>query len=465
MSSGRTTSDAVGPFVPPHAARNYVLTVMNGAMGYLADSFVNPQLILAGFLYLLTKSTAMVGLLMIIDTAGQMWPQLFVSRYIEHWPRKLPTYIAATGVRVAGLLTLLASMVFMAAWGTSPWMLYLFFIGRLIHRSGEGCANVVFLDIIGQSIDEKRRGRLFASRGFYGDALAMAAGPLLVQPILKHYPAPSNYLLLSTIGVSVWIVGWSIFSFIRERPKENPLPERTLKEVLVDGMELLRSDLMYRRLLVYRVLVRVATLTLVFYVPFGTDRLGAAEMGGVFVGLLGASRLISAPVWGRLCDRLGSRFCLTGASVCYILAPMLALLAAHLPHGFTLALPLHLAPLTLPLAVFLLALVMFGLGQRADFIADSSFLLDHAPAERRCSYQAFLAMVTFPMTFLPGLAGYLADQPWCGLEPLFIAIAVICVGMLLASLRLWVAGGPPGPLAAAGAEGKRLPSDSSIAGK
>jgi hypothetical protein len=84
---------------------------------------------------------------------------------------------------------------------------------------------------------------------------------------------------------------------------------------------------------------------------------------------------------------------------------------------------------------------VFGLGQRADFIADSSFLLDMAPADRRCSYQAFLSLVTFPATFLPGLAGWLADQPWCGLERLFAGISLICVGTLLASTRLWAAPG------------------------
>lgn len=441
MSRG-STGDASGPPALPYAQRNYVLAVINGAMGNLSDSFLNPQLILAAFLYLLTHSKALVGLLMIVETAGQMWPQLFVSRYIEHWPRKQPFYIGATSLRIAGLLTLMASMWLMGdsvhrGLPLPSWTLWLFFLGRFMHRSGDGATLLVFLDIVGQSIDERRRGRLFASRGFFGDALAMAAGPMLVQPILRHFTAPSNYLLLSAIGAAILVFGWTIFCFIRERPNENPIQERTFKEVLADGVDLLRSDPMYRRLLVYRMLVRVATLTLAFYVPFGTDLLGAAGLGGLFVGLLGAARLVSAPIWGHVCDRFGSKVCLTGASLGYMAAPILALVSVHLPGVFSIPLPWGHVTLTLRLAVFLLALVVFGLGQRADFIADSSFLLEHAPADRRCSYQAFLSLVTFPMTLLPGLAGWLADQPWCGLERLFAAITLVCVGMLLASSRLW----------------------------
>ncbi len=474
MSRG-STSEVGTSALPPHAKTNFVLAVINGATGNLSDCFLNPQLILAGFLYLLTGSKALVGLLMIVESAGQMWPQLFVSRYIEHWPRKRPFYIAATCLRIVGLITLMVSMVLMGRYMDArqvlpSWTLGLFFLGRLMHRSGDGGALLVFLDMVGGSIDERQRGKLFAARGFFGDALAMVAGPLLVQPILKHYGAPTNYLMLSGIGAGILMFGWTVYCFIHERPNENPIPERTFKEVLADGMDLLRRDRMYRRLLVYRILVRVATLTLAFYVPFGTDRLGAVGMGGVFVGLLGASRLVSAPVWGYVCDRFGSRYCLTGASAGYMLAPILALLAVHLPRAYGVPLPWGHVTLTLPLSMFLLALVVFGLGQRADFIADSSFLLDHAPADRSCSYQAFLSLVTLPMTLLPGLAGWLADQPWCGLERLFAAITLICIGTLLVSTRLWspaesrLAGAPKGSLqAVAAAEQSRI--DTGIGGK
>ncbi len=436
MSEGSTVSAPPSEFARPYALRNYVLTVVNGAMGNLADAFLNPQLILSGFLYLLTRSTQLIGLLMIIESAGPMWPQILISRYIEHWPRKRPFYIASTCVRIVGLFLLMGSMIFLGRHVTS-WALAMFFVGRFLHRSGDSGATLVFIDMVGQSIDRRRHGRLFASRGFYGDALAMAAGPLLVQPILRGFAIPNNYLLLAAIGTCIMVFGWTIFCFIREEPKEDVIPERTFGEIVKEGMEFMRSDPTYRRLFVYRMLTRVATLTLAFYVPFGQDLLGAKGWGGLFVGFLGASRLISAPFWGNICDRIGSRFCLTGASAAYMLAPILALAALHLPQGFAAAIPLGHVTLTLPLLVFLLALAVFGLAQRGDFIADTSFLLAAAPPDRRCSYQAFLGLVTFPMTLLPLLAGWLADQPWCGLERLFLGISIMCIGTLAASIGLW----------------------------
>ena len=85
--AGVTASDD-GTFIP----RNYYLGIVNGTLVQLGNAFVDAPLVLSGYVYELTRSTGLVGLLVALASAGMLWPQLPASSFIERRRHKLPFY-------------------------------------------------------------------------------------------------------------------------------------------------------------------------------------------------------------------------------------------------------------------------------------------------------------------------------------------------------------------------------------
>lgn len=199
---------------------------------------------------------------------------------------------------------------------------------------------------------------------------------------------------------------------------------------------MLHEEPNYRWLLVIRVLNRFNFLCFAFYVPYGVERLGAGNMSGVFVGSMAASRLLSSLLWGRMSDRRGNRLCLMLSAGCFCLGPAAALLAPRLPSVFELSLPFVPVPLDLRLLAYLGALCFAGLALEGQVIGLNAFMLESAPADRRPSYVAFLNTVTFPLTFLPALAGLVVGRSAARLDALFAFVAFSGVLTAAAGRRL-----------------------------
>ncbi|MHC4479799.1 MAG: MFS transporter [Planctomycetota bacterium] len=415
--------------------RNYFLVLFNGTLARLGNSLIDPHLVLAAFVYGQTRSSLLVGVLTALGVAGHRLPQLYVSSLIEHHKRKKRFYIGASVVRVALLLAIIATMLLCGRNG--HWLVMAaFFAVYFVFRAAQGCASIPFLDILTGAIGPSRIGGFFAVRHFLGGGVTLLAGLFLVQPILDHVPEPSSYAILTGVAVVVLAAAWGSFALFHEKANDAPPEARNLRESFADGRRTLRCEPNYRKLLWLRLLAHVNGLILVFYVPYGVEKLGAVGISGVFLGCVSGSRLISSLLWGRVSNRKGNRLCLIFAGLFFALNPLAALLAPRLPEAFRWTIPATSVSLDLPLLVYLLALACFGFAQQANMIGTTAFVLESAPEGRRPSYFAFLNTVTFPMTFLPALAGVLVGVGLLGLDALFGCVVVSGLLTLLLTLRL-----------------------------
>ena len=415
--------------------RNYALGVANGALVRLGMAFVHPSLVLSAFVYEQTQSTALVGLLVAFSTAGMMWPQLYISSLVEHLPRKKHVYVLSALFRVTMLAAVVGCM-FAAGRTDSPWLLVTFFAVYFVYRSAQGCGHPVFLDLIGQSIASGRLGGFFARRALLGGVLSLFAGFLVVQPIMQAFPAPTSFGVLGLIALVIMGSGWGLFCLTEEAENMRPPRRRSLRQTLAGAGDMLRTESNYRWLLTIRVLNRFNLLCFAFYVPYGVERLGAGALSGVFVGCMAASRLLSSLLWGRLSDRRGNRLCLMLSAGCFCLGPAAALLAPRLPSVFELSLLFVPMPVDLRLLAYLGALCLAGLALEGQVIGLNAFMLESAPADRRPSYVAFLNTVTFPLTFLPALAGLIVGRSTVRLDALFAFVAFSGVLTFAAGRRL-----------------------------
>ena len=419
----------------PHARRNHRLGVLAGGFAGLAQDFTHPEFLLVGLISALTHNVFLVALTLVISKAGGLAPQLLVGQYIEHVPHRRRYFIILTVVRTIARLGLLAAMWWLTR-RTDALALTAFFIAYTLACVAGGVSAVIFKDMVGRLIPANRVGGFFGMRHFLGGGLSILAGAFVVQPVLVAVALPYNYLLLAAIGAVLMVTDMCLWCACREEPGVSARTRTTLRQALRRGMEWLRTDHNYRCYFWLRVAFRINYLGMAFFIPYGVERLRYEGKGGVALlgGIMITTVKLSSAVWGYVADRKGSRTTFLAAGVFFLVAPVLTLLAPHLPGAFELPVPTLTHGLDLPLCVFLFALAAYGAASRANIIAGQRFLITSAPPERRPTYVSFLNTITSPLTLLPLAGAWLARA--AGLDALFIVLVGAALLYLAAAVRM-----------------------------
>ena len=411
-----TSSTKTSPISHEHVRRSFILTVLNGALFRFSMALADPALVLTWFVSELTTSGFLVGLVGPVAGAGWFLPQMFVSGYLQRRPRKLPFYVAAGAVRLAGWATLAALTWFISDRGV---LLVAFFTLYPLVQLAAGLAGIPFFDVIAKTIPATRRGSLFAWRQLLGGLLAIAAGWVVNQALNGglELAFPRGYALLLTVATGVIALALTAFALIPE-PEGEVVEERVrLGEQVRRGWSLVNRDVSFRRYLIARAALLFGEIALPFYVIFAKDVLGAGvEMIGIYLITTQATALTTNLLWGRLSDRHGNRLVLrlvtagkTGVMVLVlglsVLIPNAGLDGLWLPY--------------LILPVFALE----GMLRPAGIISGSNILLEIAPPVERPVYLGFANTVLGLTLLATGVGGLVVD--WFGFEGLF-ALALAC---------------------------------------
>lgn len=414
----------------PNARYNFRTGVTAGVFAAVARDFFHPQLILAGLVYAITKSPVLVALVTIINKAFTMGPQLLVSSFLEHSPRRRPQFIILTFARSSAYFLLVVGVWLMTN-HESNLTITLFFVIYSFACLSNAFGHVIYMDMIGRLIPSKWTGSYIGTRNFLGGIAAIATGFFIIQPILGNLQLPWNYLLISFLGAVFVAVDMSIWCQCREKPGVKADEKSRFRDSMRRGLEWLKKDHNYRCYLLQRIGFRISFVGLAFFIPYGSEELGyesevggIALLGGIMVAVLKLSRTCGGLFWGKIADAFGSRISLVFGGLFFVLAPLTALLAPRLPHLFEIQ--LSGGVMDLPLTVYLLALAMMGLAIQATMVAGQRFLIVSAPLHRRASYIGFLNTLTSPLTLLPLLGAFIASE-W-GMQALFALVA--CGGLI-----------------------------------
>ncbi|MHC4716364.1 MAG: MFS transporter [Planctomycetota bacterium] len=419
--------------------------MLSGSVGSVGRDFLHPELILAGMVFAVTRSWALTGLVAVVNKLGALGPQMAVGGHVEHLRRRRPFFLA-----IVGLLSVALAAMVLATWTMTRQVtgaaLGLFFLAYLAVCALKGAGHVVFLDMVGRMIPPQRVGSFLGLRSLCGSVVAVFTGLWIVQPILAGVQLPTDvlpgqYLLLIGVGAALGVAEMYVFSLCREQDAPRAGRRTSLREALRRGVGWLKTDSNYRIYLLMRVAYRFNYLGLAFFVAYGSEKLGrrtglvdAVILGGVMVAVNKLSRIAASGVWGRLADRYSYRVSLISAGVFFVLGPALTVLAPLLPEGFSLPMPVAGLRLSLPLLVYLLALLMIGMGMTTDMLGNSHFIIMAAPPHRRVSYGGFLNTVTCPLALLPLAGAWLAQT--LGPTALFALLSTGGLAYLLGALRL-----------------------------
>jgi len=382
--------------------RNFIAGLWHGAFLALGVSLTQPTTVISAFIADLTDSTVWVGGLSTVLTVAGALPQLFVARWIEPRPRKMPYLMLAIYLRVLSW-GVLAWLIY-AIDGQHPMILAWILVGMLVvFYAGGGLGNIPYTDIIGKIIPADKRGAFFGGMGALAGPLSVGAA-FATRYILANVDYPNNYALL--FGLAALGLGIASLGFWIIREPANGTTAQNIPPWSEYGKHLLAAGRRLKVLIAIQLLTGFSLMALPFYVVFAREQLNApADAVGWFLLAQVLGGVISNLVWARLVDRSGSRWMLFCCAVTSTLTPLLAIVLS--PLGWLALLP-----------VFFFAGAIFN-GRSVGF---QSALLELAPADERPTYAALNAVLILPVAFLSLAAGFFL-QHW-SYAALFAFVAI-----------------------------------------
>lgn len=411
--------------------RNFALGIVNGVLYIASMALIDPDTVLPAYALDVSWTVMGVGLIAAAISAGWSWPPVLLISLMERTRRWMLYYRLTAVLRIA-CAWLLVPVAFHSRHG-QPAYLWLTAGLLLAMTSAGGAASIPFLSTVGETIPATLRGRFFGIRFLVGGLLSLGAG-MFVKRMLSPagramFPANYGYLFLGAAVLGT--LSLAFFCAAEERPKTALSRSLPPLAQLRRGGRLIRRDPDYRQLLLARVLLGLtAGLFIPFIVPYALRRLDLdpAAIGLLMpAGVLGYS--LSNVVWSYLSDGPGNRVLLVVSGACYLLVPVLVLLAGHVsrqPTGHWLGIQVSPAFWTL-----LITFVLLGTARAGQDLGHTNYLLELSPGRHYPAYFAFYALVGVPLSLLP-----LVGAVIIGKQGNYEAGFIVALGLLF--VMLWV---------------------------
>lgn len=399
--------------------RNYPFFLADFVLFTIALQLIGPTTVIPDFVRKLTSSEILIGMSGQMFEVGWLLPQLLIARQLVRVERKKWWFIGPN-IPVRLLILIFAGLIVLLGAERKAEMLALFLLFYALAALGDGIVGVPWMDLIGSSLDSKRRARMFG----YGTALvgvALLGLSRLVRLILSDSGPdfPNNYALLFAVSGVIFVITIPIGLMIRELPggkAQTHVP--TLRDYLPQLGHVLRTDAPYRTMITARVLATLYALAGPFYIGFATEQLNLSSDVAVSnlllmqtLGSVGSALIYSW--WG---DRRSLTF-IRVALFIGVLQPVLALIASAAG-----PVPLY--------GAFLASGVVSGmLG-----ISFLNWVIGYATPEQRPVYSGlFNTMSALGFLFAPLIGGVLVEL--LGYEAAFIAALVMIGSSLVVSLQ------------------------------
>ncbi len=356
--------------------RNLPLGVAIAALSSFADALLLPSVVLAAFIARVSDSNKLVALVPVVAALSWGLPGAILGSAIANRTRIIVLAVTSAIVRALAM-GLLAFVGADRADGTAKRLLITFFVLYGIIGCTSGFATLIGQRLPGRIATHGVRGRLVRWQALAGIGASVLAA-LLVRRILVFGPVfPREYLYLFFVAF-VALLGVALLTVaLAEQGNRVPLVPRPTLAGLRAGPGLLRLPT-YRRYLVFRIIALVATLAEPFFVVYAlrTFRI-TADMIGIYVIAVIATRAATIYLWRALARITGTKFLLQLSALCRAFAAFIAIV---LPVLFeTEPIADHFTSDVSRARVFIAVFVCIGAAMGANAVAQSGFLLDILP--------------------------------------------------------------------------------------
>jgi len=371
-------------------AGNFFLQVQTQFLTKLGDAIANPKTVLAWLLGALGAPAAFVAVLVPIRESGSLIPQLFIASFVRRQALRKWTFVIGCLLQAVAVFAM--ALVAIALSGAIAGVAL---IGALLLFSlARGLCSVASKDVLGKTVPKTRRGRVSGWSESLAGAVTIALGAFLLTG--QRDGDLVVYLAMLTIAAGLWLLAAASYALVREYPGETEGGGNALTEAM-KRMELLRTDVPFRRFVVARSLLLCSALSAPFFILLAQQKTaGALLVLGLFVIADGLASLVSAPFWGRFADLSSRRVMIWAGTGAGLVGLSLVAIVELIPQ-FSSRTWLY------PLFFFALAIAHAGVR-----LGRKTYVIDLAGGNKRTDYVAVSNTVIGLVLLLTGVFGALA---------------------------------------------------------
>jgi MFS family permease len=193
---------------------NFNAFLWHSAFLALASNFMDVDTIIPSMLIKSGGNSIHLGILTAIMLGGSGLFQLIFAGFLSNYSLKRKYLLFGINLRVLALLSL-ATLFFISPELTGSLLILMIFLLISVFSLSGSFANVSYVDILGKSIKENRRKKLFSMKQII-NSIGIFASAIIVRELLKFYNFPINYSLLFLIAGILLLVASLGFWQIRE---------------------------------------------------------------------------------------------------------------------------------------------------------------------------------------------------------------------------------------------------------
>ncbi len=382
---------------------NFFSFIWHSAFLALASNFMDVDTIIPSMLIKAGGGSIHLGILTAIMLGGSSLFQLVFAGFLSNRAFKKKYLLIGINLRVSALL-FLALLFFNSPSLTGDLLIFLIFLFISIFSLSGAFANVSFIDIMGKSVLQEKRKKLFSSKQVI-NSIGVFASALVVRQLLKQFAYPVNYSILF-LGAGLLLLIASL-GFWKIREVESKIKSRRR---LTEFFTLIPSEIKKNSNLKYYLLIinslGLGMSALPFLILFAKESFGLSyNLIGNFLLFRTIGMLAAGLFLFKYSNRFQYRNLLKFSLVLAAFLPVAALLSSHAA------------------ALYQLIYIFSGIFVASYKVAISGVLLEISTNENRALYAGISGAGNILTTLFPLFAGVLISL--LGYHAVFLTVAVI----------------------------------------
>jgi MFS family permease len=210
----------------------------------MAKNFMDVDTIIPAMLVEAGGGALHIGFMTAIMMGGSSFTQLFFAPYLSNKTFKKKYMLGAINIRIFALMAL-GTLLFLLKKDHSGYVLWLAFLFITTFSLAGAFANVGYTDILGKSVNPKKRKTFFSSNQIISGIIVLGAA-FLVKKVLVWKDFPINYAFMFFIGGALLLVASGGLWRIREM-----IPSTLKISGLRNFLGILKHELKTNKKLVY----------------------------------------------------------------------------------------------------------------------------------------------------------------------------------------------------------------------
>ena len=370
----------------------------------LASNFMDVDTIIPSMLIKAGGNSIHLGVLTAIMLGGTSLFQLVFAGFLSNKSFKKKYLLIGINLRIISLLSLAILFFYSNTLSGDLLIFSIFFLISIFSFSGS-YANVSYIDILGKSVKENQRKKLFSTKQIIG-SIGIFLSAMLVRELLNMYDFPENYSILF-LGAGVLLTIASLgFWNIREIPSTIDLKRNFLDFFkIIPGEIRKNSNLKYYLLIINSLGLGLSILP--FFILFAKDNFGLTyKVIGNFLLLRTIGILLAGLFLYKYSKQFQYKNLLKFSLILSTLLPLVSLALIEFPFYYQF--------------IFIFTGIFFSVYR----VAINGILLEISTNDNRAVYAGISGAGNIMTTIFPLFAGWLIAILGYGIVYILVSVGI-----------------------------------------